>query len=192
MVKIVLASSSVYKQSLFGRLKLTFTIDEPNIDETLPFQSSAKQGAEWLAIEKARHVASRHPGAVIIGADQIAELEAEKINKPMNHANAVIQLRKQAGKQLQFHTGLAIIDQRANQISEFSMVNTTEVHFRELSEQKIQDYLHLETPYDCAGSFKSEGLGISLLDSVNSDDPTSLIGLPLIALSSQLIKMGVL
>lgn len=192
MVKIVLASSSVYKQRLFDRLRLNFIIDEPNIDENLPSDFTAKQGAEWLAMEKARHVSKRHPGAVIIGADQIAELEGDKINKPINHSNAVNQLTKQAGKRLQFHTGLALIDQRGGRTKEFTMVNTSEVQFRRLSKQKIENYLHGEKPYDCAGSFKSEGLGISLLERIDSDDPTSLIGLPLILLSTQLIKMGLL
>jgi septum formation protein len=189
MHNIVLASASTYKQALFSRLQLPYAIDEPNIDEKLPSSMTAKQGAEWLALEKAKFIANRHLGSVVIGADQIAELAGEKINKPMNHKNAVIQLNKQSGKRLKFHTGLAIIDKRGNQ---FSTVNTTEVVFRQLSEQKIEDYLYAEEPYNCAGSFKSEGLGITLFERIESDDPTSLVGLPLIALSTQLIQMGLL
>ncbi len=192
MQNIVLASSSVYKQTLFSRLQLPFIADEPNIDEQLPSSFNAKEGAEWLAIEKAKFVANRHPSSVVIGADQIAELDGEMINKPLNHETAVHQLNKQSGKRLQFHTGVAIIDQRGSQSNQFSTLNTTEVLFRVLSKQKIEHYLRTETPYDCAGGFKSEGLGITLFERIDSDDPTSLIGLPLIILSTQLIRMGLL
>ena len=146
---------------------------------------------ERLSLEKARAAAAKFPDSVIIGSDQVAELNTQQQNrvlgKPGNHAQAVKQLTAQSGQRVLFHTGLAVIYQGV----EKSLVNTTEVDFRELTADQIEDYLRIEEPYDCAGSFKAESLGVSLFRAVNSNDPTSLIGLPLIELCNLLREFGI-
>ncbi len=153
---------------------------------------SAPQLAERLALEKARAVADKFPNAVVIGADQVAEVNGALLNKPFTHEQAVAQLTAQSGQLVLFHSGLAVIQiQPDGQIQQHSLVNTTEVEFRSLTMAQIDHYLISEQPYDCAGSFKAEGLGISLFSAVRSNDPTSLIGLPLIDLCSILPQFSI-
>jgi len=187
MNSLVLASSSSYRKALLERLQLPFTCYTPNIDERALDGEKAVDMAQRLSVEKARAVAEKFPGAIIIGSDQVAELvetlpggtrRNSIIGKPGNHQRAVEQLTAQSGQTVYFHSGLAVIGQGL----EKSLVNTTEVDFRALSATEIESYLRREKPYDCAGSFKAESLGISLFENVTSDDPSSLIGLPLIEL----------
>jgi septum formation protein len=191
MSKLLLASSSAYRSALLKRLQLPFDCYSPNIDECPLEGENGYQQAERLSLEKARAAAAKFPDSVIIGSDQVAELNTQQQNrvlgKPGNHAQAVKQLTAQSGQRVLFHTGLAVIYQGV----EKSLVNTTEVDFRELTADQIEDYLRVEEPYDCAGSFKAESLGVSLFRAVNSNDPTSLIGLPLIELCNLLREFGI-
>jgi len=200
MSKLLLASSSAYRSTLLERLQLPFDCYSPNIDERLLEGESGCQQAQRLSLEKARAAAAKFPEAIIIGSDQVAELDRELhkeqaveteqnriLGKPGNHAQAVEQLTAQSGRRVLFHTGLAVIHRGV----EKSLVNTTEVDFRELTADQIENYLSIEKPYDCAGSFKAESLGVSLFRAVNSNDPTSLIGLPLIELCNLLREFGV-
>lgn len=195
MNSLVLASSSSYRKALLERLQLPFTCCSPDIDESPVEGEKATELAQRLSLEKARAVAGRFPEAIIIGSDQVAELvvlEAGKtrqsriIGKPGNHQQAVAQLTAQSGQKVYFHSGLAVIGQGM----EKSLINTTEVDFRELGSREIESYLRREQPYNCAGSIKSEALGISLFNRVASDDPSSLIGLPLIELCKLLRQFG--
>jgi septum formation protein len=196
MNKLVLASSSVYRKALLQRLQIPFDCYSPDIDESPLEHETGHQQAQRLSLQKARAVAEKFPEAIIIGSDQVAELNIQQadgslhsriLGKPGNHTQAVAQLTAQSGQRVLFHTGLAVIYQGV----EKHTVNTTEVSFRELNGQQIDDYLSIEKPYDCAGSFKAESLGISLFRSVVSDDPTSLVGLPLIELCKLLREFGV-
>ena len=192
MSNLVLASSSTYRKSLLERLAIEFSCCSPNIDESPLAAESAPQLTERLALEKARAVADRFPNAVVIGADQTAELNGALLNKPLTHEQAVAQLSAQSGQQVLFHSGLAVMQVEPNgQLKQHSLVNTTEVEFRSLTLAQIERYLTSEQPYDCAGSFKAEGLGISLFSAVRSNDPTSLIGLPLIDLCSILPQFSI-
>jgi len=192
MSNLVLASSSTYRKSLLERLAIEFSCCSPNIDESALAVESAPQLTERLALEKARAVADRFPNAVVIGADQTAEVNGALLNKPLTHEQAVAQLSAQSGQQVLFHSGLAVIQIEPNgQLKQHSLVNTTEVEFRSLTFAQIERYLTSEQPYDCAGSFKAEGLGISLFSAVRSNDPTSLIGLPLIDLCSILPQFSI-
>lgn len=189
MSQLILASSSSYRKSLLERLNLEFSCYSPEIDESALNNESARQLAERLAGQKAQAVAAKFPRAVVIGADQVAELNGNILGKPGSHEQAVAQLTAQSGQQVLFHSGLAVIQQQPNgAIKQHRLVNTTEVHFRQLSQTQIEHYLTAERPYDCAGSFKAEALGISLFTALHSDDPTSIIGLPLISLCSLLEK----
>lgn len=192
MTNIILASGSKYKAALLCRLSLPFAIDYPNINEYATEGELPNQTAERLALKKAKSVARNNIGAIVIGSDQIADLYGQAINKPENHTTAVEQLKRQSGREVTFHSGLAIVRCRPNgKLEYFSCVNSTTVIFRTLHEHQIESYLRTEEPYDCAGSFKAEGLGISLFTSIESTDPTSLIGLPLIDVCSLLIKFDV-
>ncbi len=199
MTKLVLASSSAYRKALLERLQLPFECYSPNIDERSLDAESAYQMALRLSLKKARAVSAKFPDSPIIGSDQVAELVSTDrqntestlqnniLGKPGNHAQAVEQLNAQSGKKVLFHTGLAVIYRGL----EKSTVNTTEVQFRTLTAGQIEYYLRREKPYDCAGSFKAESLGVSLFRAVNSSDPTSLIGLPLIELCNLLRELDV-
>jgi septum formation protein len=199
MSKLVLASSSVYRKALLERLQLPFDCYSPNIDESLLQGESGYQLAQRLSLQKAQAVGAKFPDSIIIGSDQVAELVAPNkqntngsqqnriLGKPGNHSQAVNQLTAQSGQRVLFHTGLAVIYQGV----EKSIVNTTEVAFRELTLDQIENYLCREKPYDCAGSFKAESLGVSLFRAVNSNDPTSLIGLPLIELCNLLAEFDI-
>lgn len=183
--RLVLGSSSAYRRQLLGRFGIPFTVDAPAIDETPARGERPRTLALRLARTKARHVAERHPGAVVIGSDQVADLAGEALGKPGNFDNARAQLRRMSGQIVNFYTALAVI-RRATDFEQ-SGVARVKVRFRDLTDGEIERYLRAEEPYDCAGSAKSEGLGIALLDAIESDDPTALVGLPLIR-TAQLLR----
>lgn len=182
---LILASTSRYKKMLMERLKTPFTCAAPNTKEQAMPNESAKSQAIRLAKEKALAVLALNPNSIIIGSDQVGEIKGKLLGKPGTFDKAVTQITNQSGQKVYFHSAICVVMQnKMGDISHQSKINTTEVHFKTLSQQRIKQYLKAEQPYDCAGSFKSEGLGISLFSSINSDDPTSLIGLPLIDLCS--------
>ena len=192
MSNLILASSSIYRKELLQRLNLEFSCYSPAIDEAAYPGELPEALAIRLAEEKARTVAERFPNAVAIGADQVAELNGEFLGKPGSHDRAKEQLMAQAGKTVLFHSGLALVQQQPDgSFKEHCIVDTTSVTFRQLSAGQIEAYLQAEQPYDCAGSFKAEGLGISLFSEVRSNDPSSLIGLPLIRLCSGLKRFDI-
>ena len=174
---LVLGSTSPYRRDLLARLRLDFSVNAPRVDETPRAGEAPAQLAQRLALEKAQEVASRHPGAIVIGADQVAELDGQPIGKPGNHDRAVAQLQAMRGRQVVFHTAVAVV--RPDTGFAQGLLAEVAVHFRALSDAEIERYLRLEQPYDCAGSAKCETLGIALLDHIHSDDPTALVGLPL-------------
>ncbi|MDP9897794.1 Maf family protein [Variovorax ginsengisoli] len=186
---VILASTSRYRRELLTRLQLPFDVHAPDVDET-PLPSEAPQAlAQRLALEKARAVAAKFPEAVVIGSDQVADLGGEPLGKPGNHERAVAQLRRMRGQTLVFQTAVAVVCQATGFVERD--LAPVRVVFRDLSDDAIERYLRAEQPYDCAGSAKSEGLGIALLDAIDSDDPTALIGLPLIRTSRMLRAAGV-
>ena len=168
---------------------MPFTVVSPGVDETRSFREPVEQLVKRLSRAKAQAVAAAHPGALIIGSDQAAEREGEILGKPGDHATAVAQLKAASGKYMKFHTGLCVIDARDGRIQEYTDV--TRVAFRKLTDGEIERYLQAEKPYDSAGSFKSEGLGITLFEGIDSNDPSALIGLPLIMLCKFLRNAGV-
>lgn len=186
---LVLGSTSRYRRELLERLRVPFLITAPDVDET-PEPGEAPRALAWrLALAKARAVAALHPQAVVIGSDQVADLAGQALGKPGNHARAVAQLRQMRGQTVIFQTALAVVCLATG----FEQVDLAEVRvvFRDLSDEDIEAYLLAEKPYDCAGSAKSEGLGIVLLESIDSDDPTALVGLPLIRTARLLRQAGV-
>lgn len=186
---LILASSSVYRRELLARLRLDFSCVSPDIDETAQPAEAPKATAMRLALAKAQAVAKYHPQALIIGSDQVADLDGKPLGKPGDHANAVRQLRAMRGKRVAFHTALCLLDAASSQYQLEN--NVTSVQLRNLSDAQIKRYLQLEQPFDCAGSAKVESLGIALAERITSEDPTALIGLPLTALVSMLEKAGV-
>ncbi|NLF53691.1 MAG: septum formation inhibitor Maf [Thauera phenolivorans] len=188
-MKLVLASTSAYRRMLLERLQLPFETARPETDETpLPGEAPTAT-AERLAIAKACAVAAAHPDALIIGSDQVAHLGDEVFDKPGTEAGAIAQLQLMRGRTVAFHTALAVLNTRSGRIQCEAV--PTLVRFRELGDEEIRRYVAKERPLDCAGSAKVEGLGITLLDALSGDDPTALIGLPLIALSRMLRTEGV-
>jgi septum formation protein len=187
--RLILGSSSVYRQELLGRLRIPFDVCSPQIDETPLPQEKADMTAVRLAEAKSRAAAAGFSNAVVIGADQVAVLEGIQLGKPLNHSNAVKQLQAARGKEVMFHTALCLFNSRSGNIQ--TRLVPSRVRFRNLSDRQIENYLDKEQPYHCAGSAKAEGLGIALLESIQSDDPTALIGLPLIALVDMLSKEGI-
>mgnify|MGYP003407513946 FL=1 len=186
---LVLGSTSRYRRELLERLRVPFAVTAPDVDET-PQPGEAPQAlARRLALAKARAVAALHPEAVVIGSDQVADLAGQPLGKPGEHARAVAQLRQMRGQTVIFQTALAVVCLASG----FEQVDLAEVRvvFRDLSDDEIEAYLLAEQPYDCAGSAKSEGLGIALLESIDNDDPTALIGLPLIRTARLLRQAGV-
>jgi len=186
---VVLGSTSRYRRELLSRLNLPFEVAAPNVDET-PLSGEAPRAlALRLALAKARAVAAKHPEAIVIGSDQVADLNGQPLGKPGTHERAVAQLRQMRGQTVVFQTALAVVCQASG----FEQVDLAEVRvqFRSLSDQEIENYLRAEQPYDCAGSAKSEGLGIALLEAIDNDDPTALIGLPLIRTTRMLRAAGV-
>ena len=175
---LVLASTSLYRRELLQRLRLDFTVQAPNVDETPADGETPRALALRLALAKAQAVAKLHPEAVVIGSDQVADLNGEPLGKPGTHDRATLQLQRMRGQRVVFQTAVAVVCQ-ATGFAEVELA-PVEVQFRSLNDAEIERYLRAEQPYDCAGSAKSEGLGISLLDAIHNDDPTALIGLPLI------------
>lgn len=186
--KIILASTSRYRAELLHRLKIPFTACKPDTDESPLAQETPPQTARRLSLAKARSVAADHPGALIIGSDQVAELDGHPIGKPGTYDAARQQLQTMRAKSLVFHSGIALINTDSGGTQ--SSIVATNVRFRNYSDAEIEHYLDNEDAIDCAGSAKSEGLGIALIESMQSDDPTALVGLPLIALCSMLGKEG--
>ena len=174
----MLGSTSRYRRELMNRLRLPFEVDAPEVDETPLDGESPEALARRLALAKAHAVAKLHPQAVVIGSDQVADLQGQSLGKPGHHEQAVAQLRQMSGHAVVFQTAVAVVCLAQGFAQE--ALAEVRVQFRELSEREIEHYLRAEQPYDCAGSAKSEGLGIALLQSIDSDDPTALIGLPLI------------
>jgi septum formation protein len=190
-VRLILASSSVYRRALLERLRLPFEVMLPDIDESALPGEAPETTALRLARAKAEAVAVRAPGAVVIGSDQVATLDGAQIGKPGNHANALAQLQTMRGRRVIFHTALCLWDSRATPAPTVQLENIqTFVRFRDLPDAELDAYLRIEQPYDCAGSAKNEGLGIAILDNIDSSDPTALTGLPLIALTGMLRKAG--
>jgi septum formation protein len=185
---LVLASTSPYRRELLTRLGIPFEVAAPDIDETPLAGEGPADTALRLAQEKARALAYRYPGALIIGSDQVATLDDLQIGKPGNHERAVAQLQLMRGRTVIFHTALALYDGRNDSMQVKDV--QTEVDFRQLSDEFIEAYLRQEQPYNCAGSAKSEGLGIVLMSAMRGTDPNALIGLPLIELVSMLQHAG--
>lgn len=188
MLPLVLASSSPYRRELLNRLRLPFSWAIPDIDETRQPNEDGDELVRRLAKEKAMALSATHPQHLIIGSDQVAILDQRILGKPHTFERARDQLLAASGKSVTFLTGLALLDSHSGHCQVDSVPFT--VHFRELNEAQISRYLHAEQPYDCAGSFKAEGLGISLFRSTEGTDPTSLIGLPLIRLVDMLHNAG--
>lgn len=181
---LVLASTSPYRRELLQRLRIPFEVCAPEVDEQELAGESPPELARRLALAKARAIAQRKPQALVIGSDQVAELDGEALGKPGSHANALAQLRRMSGRVVSFHTAVALVCEQSGFTAQD--LAPVRVRFRSLSERMIEQYLAAEQPYDCAGSAKAESLGIALLESIESDDPTALIGLPLIRLCSML------
>ena len=188
-LKLILASSSIYRRELLQRLQLPFTVVSPQVEET-PLAGEAPQAtALRLAQVKARKVGHDHKDALIIGCDQVAMLDGEQLGKPLVHDRAIEQLRKMRGRRVVFHSALCLYNVQADRMQ--AQVVPYEVEFRQLSDVQIENYLRKEEPYQCAGSAKSEGLGIALIAAMHGNDPNALIGLPLIALIDMLHNEGV-
>ena len=186
---LILASTSRYRHELLSRLRIPFDAVSPEVDETPVAGESPSELARRLALAKANAVAARFPDALVIGSDQVADLHGQPLGKPGNHERAVTQLRNMRGQLVVFQTAVAVVCRNAGYSAcELAAVR---VLFRALSDAEIEAYLQAEQPYDCAGSAKSEGLGIALLESIDNDDPTALIGLPLIRTCRMIQAAGV-
>jgi len=186
--QVVLASTSKYRRGLLERLGMPFECADPKLGEASLAGEAPASTALRLAEAKARAVATRFPDALIIGSDQVASCDGGRLDKPGNHANAARQLSLMGGRTAIFDTAVALLDARSGRLH--SRVVPCSVTFRPLTPALIDRYLSLEQPYDCAGSAKAEGLGIALIARIETDDPTSLIGLPLIALTDLLVQAG--
>jgi septum formation protein len=187
--RLILASTSRYRRELLARLRLPFEARDPGVDEAADAGESPADMARRLAFAKADAVAKGDPQAVVIGSDQVAELDGTAIGKPGDHARATAQLRSMRGRRVVFHTAVAVVCRgRGFRAVELASVV---VRFRDLRDAEIEHYLRTEQPYDCAGSAKAETLGIALLDAIESDDPTALIGLPLIRTCRLLREAGI-
>ena len=185
---LVLGSTSVYRRELLQRLGLAFTTDKPEVDETPRPGEAPSALAQRLALAKAQAVAARHPQAIVIGSDQVANLNGQPLGKPGTHERAVTQLRAMSGQTVVFHTALAVVHADTGLL--LQDMADVRVQFRDLSNAEIERYLRAEQPYDCAGAAKSEGLGIALLARIDNDDPSALIGLPLIRTCAMLRQAG--
>lgn len=185
---LILGSTSPYRRELLARLGLPFTTEAPRVDETPQPGESPRDLALRLALAKARDVAGRHPEAIVIGSDQVADLAGEPLGKPGTHERAVAQLQRMRGQTVVFQTALAVVCTATGFAQ--SDLAAVEVRFRDLGDDEIERYLQAERPYDCAGSAKSEGLGIALLEAIHNDDPTALVGLPLIRTARLLRAAG--
>jgi septum formation protein len=187
--RLILASTSRYRRELLQRLRLPFDVVAPQADEAPHPGESPAATARRLALAKARAVAARHPNAVVIGSDQVADLDGRAIGKPGTHERATQQLSAMSGRSVVFHTAVAVASKSAG--FEASTLVPVTVRFRRLSVSEIENYLRSEQPYDCAGSAKIETLGIALVEALHADDPTALIGLPLIQTCSLLRQVGI-
>jgi septum formation protein len=185
---LILGSTSPYRRELLGRLRVPFEVASPQVDETPRPGESPVDLASRLALAKARAVAQRYPDAVVIGSDQVADLDGEPLGKPGDHERATAQLRRMRGRTVIFQTAVAVVCQASDFVQQD--LAPVRVDFRALSDDEIEHYLRAEQPYDCAGSAKSEGLGIALLEAIHSDDPTALVGLPLIRTCRMLRAAG--
>jgi septum formation protein len=188
-LRIVLASSSRYRQELLQRLHLDFEVQAPHVDESALAGESPRETAVRLALAKAHAIHGQHPGAVVIGSDQVAELAGVPLGKPLEHGTALAQLERMQGKEVVFHTAVAVVGPRPDTF-QVDCVPTT-VLLRSLPRAALEHYLRTDQPYDCAGAAKIESLGIALVERVHSDDPTALVGLPLIRLTTMLAAAGV-
>jgi len=187
--RLILASTSRYRRELLSRLHLLFEVQAPDVDETPAPSEQPAALARRLATDKARVISTQAPDAVVIGSDQVADLDGICIGKPGNHARATAQLKSMSGRSVVFHTAVAVLaGARGYARTEVVSVN---VRFRTLTDAEIEHYLHIEQPYDCAGSAKCETLGIALLAAIESDDPTALVGLPLIRTCELLREAGI-
>ena len=184
--RLVLASTSPYRKALLERLGLHFEIAAPGVDETALRGEAPEQTALRLSVLKAKAVQAAN--AIVIGSDQVASLDGRRLGKPGTHDKAVRQLQRLSGRTAEFHTALTVLDSASGELH--SRVVPCRVTFRDLDARTIETYLQREQPYDCAGSAKAEGLGIALIARIDTDDPTSLIGLPLIALTEMLVRAG--
>ena len=187
--QLILGSTSRYRRELLARLNTPFTVVGPDVDETPAEHEAPYALALRLALAKARAVAALHPEAVVIGSDQVADLNGTPLGKPGTHERAVLQLQRMRGQTVVFQTAVAVVC-AATQFEEVDLA-AVKVQFRDLSDAEIESYLRTEQPYDCAGSAKSEGLGIALLASIENDDPTALVGLPLIRTCRMLRAAGI-
>lgn len=187
---IILASSSAYRRQLLERLGLPFESVSADVDESRRVDEAATDMAPRLALAKAMQVAQAHPGALVIGSDQTAECNGQILGKPGDTATACRQLHLCSGRAVQFITAVCVVDARSSALQVHSATDVTCVHFRTLDDAAIRRYVAREQPFDCAGSFKAEALGITLFERVRSDDPTALVGLPLIALCRLLRTCG--
>jgi len=186
---LILGSTSRYRRELLQRLRVPFDVVSPEVDET-PLPDETPQAlATRLALAKAKAVAALHPNAVVIGSDQVADLNGEPLGKPGTHERAVLQLQRMRGQTVVFQTAVSVVCQASG--FEQTELAQIKVRFRDLSDAEIEAYLRAEEPYDCAGSAKSEGLGIALLDAIDNDDPTALIGLPMIRTARLLRAAGI-
>ena len=186
---LILGSTSPYRRELLQRLRLPFEIHAPHVDETPRAGETPAALAQRLALAKARAVSADHPDAIVIGSDQVADLDGLAIGKPGNHERAVAQLRSMRGRSVVFQTAVAVVREATGYVG--TAIAAVTVRFRDLSDVEIEHYLRTEQPYDCAGSAKCETLGIALLDSIESDDPTALIGLPMIRTCALLREAGI-
>ena len=186
---LILASTSRYRRLLLERLRLPFTLQASDVDESALPGEAPQDIACRLALAKAQSIAALHPQAVVIGSDQVADLDGQALGKPGNHTRAVVQLQAMRSKWVIFQTAVAVVCQETG----FAQTELAQVRvkFRDLSDAQIETYLLAETPYDCAGSAKSEGLGIALLERIDNDDPTALVGLPLIRTCQMIAAAGV-
>ncbi|TVV45702.1 nucleoside triphosphate pyrophosphatase [Thalassolituus sp. C2-1] len=188
-MKLLLASGSPYRRELLTRLRIPFDCASPDIDETPSTNESPQDYVARLAYEKARALAAQYPQHWIIGSDQTCVLNNQICGKPGNHDNAIAQLQRANGQRVSFYTGLCLLNSDSGEY--YSLTEPFHVYFRNLSEAEIERYVALEQPYDCAGSFKVEGLGINLFEKLEGRDGTSLIGLPLIGLIDLMRKAGI-
>jgi septum formation protein len=186
--RLVLASTSRYRRELLARLGLAFETAPPHADETPLADEAPAATALRLSVDKARSIAAQFPDALIVGSDQVADCAGEPVGKPGDHAGAVAQLTRLSGRTVVFHTGVALLDAASGRCA--SALVDVRSTFRPLTAGEIESYLRREQPYDCAGSVRSEALGIALFDRIESDDPSALVGLPLIRLAAMLREAG--
>ena len=186
--KLVLGSTSVYRRELLERIRLPFSVAAPHVDETPQPGETPVALARRLALAKARAVAEQYPDCIVIGSDQVADLHGQPLGKPGTHERAIAQLQAMRGQTVIFQTAVAVVCLATGFVQED--LAAVKVQFRDLSDTEIEHYLQAEKPYDCAGSAKSEGQGISLLDAIDNDDPTALVGLPLIRTCRMLRAAG--